>query len=189
MTDDALERTDGTWSTAEVAEMFGITEPSVHHHIRRGWLDGVRVEDDSHAPLRITEESVIRYQSECGDAEQQSHDTAGTAELLGLGRRSVQRLLEPTSTTRRQPHCEGEDMTTSDVVTVLSPERLKAARNARKMSREDVARKIGRTASTVSKYELGLLTPSAEMVRTLADALDCPSQTLCAPTTRVSGRP
>lgn len=50
-----------------------------------------------------------------------------------------------------------------------SPSRLRAAREARQLSREDVARRIGRTAGTIYKYESGLIVPTVYVLGDLAE--------------------
>jgi transcriptional regulator with XRE-family HTH domain len=51
-------------------------------------------------------------------------------------------------------------------------ERLRAARELRKMSQDEVARRAGLQASAVSHFETGTRKPSFDNLRRLADALE-----------------
>lgn len=55
-----------------------------------------------------------------------------------------------------------------------SPERLRAAREARGFSREHVGRGIDRTAATIYRYETGLIRPTVDVLGSLADFYDVP---------------
>lgn len=56
----------------------------------------------------------------------------------------------------------------------LVPERFKEARMARGMTASDLADKVGRSRQAISKYELGLIEPTAEVIYSLSNALDVP---------------
>jgi transcriptional regulator with XRE-family HTH domain len=56
---------------------------------------------------------------------------------------------------------------------VFSADRLRAARRQCGLSRDQFAVRIGRTVSTVTKYEIGQLTPSASVLGAIAAVLDC----------------
>jgi transcriptional regulator with XRE-family HTH domain len=58
-------------------------------------------------------------------------------------------------------------------VLTFSAERLRSIRRERGLSRDQLAARIGRTVSTVTKYELGLLTPSAPILGAVAAVLGC----------------
>lgn len=50
--------------------------------------------------------------------------------------------------------------------------RLKSARKAKKLTQEDLAKKVNTTKATISNYENDYSTPSNEMLVLLADVLD-----------------
>ena len=50
--------------------------------------------------------------------------------------------------------------------------RLKSARKAKRMTQEDLVKKVNTTKATISNYENGSSTPSNEMLLLLADVLD-----------------
>ena len=54
----------------------------------------------------------------------------------------------------------------------FSPQRLRALREHRRLSREGLARLIGRSAASIEKYERAEITPSAESLGVLASALE-----------------
>lgn len=53
----------------------------------------------------------------------------------------------------------------------MDRERLKSARELRKLTQEELAKKVNVTKGTISNYENGHSTPSNEMLRLLADTL------------------
>ncbi|WP_084245172.1 helix-turn-helix domain-containing protein [Planomicrobium okeanokoites] len=50
--------------------------------------------------------------------------------------------------------------------------RLKSARKAKKLTQDDLAKKVNTTKATISNYENGYSTPSNDMLLLLANALD-----------------
>lgn len=54
----------------------------------------------------------------------------------------------------------------------MLPVKLKAARKGKKLTQDDLAKKVQTTKSTISNYENGYSTPSNEMLLLLADALE-----------------
>jgi transcriptional regulator with XRE-family HTH domain len=51
-------------------------------------------------------------------------------------------------------------------------ERIKIARNKRKLTQEELAKKVNTTKGTISNYENEYSKPSPEMIKDIADALD-----------------
>jgi transcriptional regulator with XRE-family HTH domain len=52
------------------------------------------------------------------------------------------------------------------------PERLRAARDQRRLSQDDLAKRAGLQSSAISHFETGTRKPSFDNLRRLADALD-----------------
>ena len=61
------------------------------------------------------------------------------------------------------------------MTSTIIPSRITEAREARAMSMEDLAKSIGVTRQTISKYERGIVSPSAEMLQALSENLSFPS--------------
>jgi len=63
------------------------------------------------------------------------------------------------------------DMDTSTQIPTFSPDRLRAARDAAKLTRQAVARIIGTTERTLFRWETGESMPGADDLYRLADVL------------------
>lgn len=71
-------------------------------------------------------------------------------------------------------------MTNKIEIKSLFPERLNAARKARKLSQVELAVAAGLKGSCIAGYERGTHTPSLESMCKLAEALKAPIGWLCA---------
>lgn len=71
-------------------------------------------------------------------------------------------------------------MTNKTEIKTLFPERLKAARKARKLTQVELAAASDVLACSIARYETGTYAPSLESVCKLAEALKAPIGWLCA---------
>lgn len=60
------------------------------------------------------------------------------------------------------------------MTSAILPSRISEAREARAMSMEDLAKKIGVTRQSISKYERGIISPSPEMLQAISLSLGLP---------------
>jgi transcriptional regulator with XRE-family HTH domain len=67
-----------------------------------------------------------------------------------------------------------------------SPQNLRVLREQKHLSQDDVARRIGRSLSTFSRYENGIVVPSARILGAIAAVLTVPVGALFAPDDPVS---
>ncbi|EHX3445429.1 helix-turn-helix transcriptional regulator, partial [Listeria monocytogenes] len=66
--------------------------------------------------------------------------------------------------------------------------RIKSARKYRKLTQEELAKKINSTKSTISNYENSYSSPSAEVISMLADALETSTDYLLEKTDEIENK-
>ena len=62
------------------------------------------------------------------------------------------------------------------MINTIIPSRITEAREARAMSMEELAKDIGVTRQSVSKYERGIVRPSHEMLQSISLCLGFPTE-------------